>query len=254
MSNCSRLGPEGTGRAGIVLFPQAAAAELLVQEVQLALEHLIFVQQRLLLLRIGRGRQPLLDVLVPVVEELLDAGQVALPGVQQCPRTLVDGHRGGHLAHGQLLLGRQPIGIEVVFDLLGALHRRLVQRVVQDGQGEFCQFVLPFGRDPYVDPAILAVAFARAVFVPAFFATDVEPTAVRLEAFGGDDAVGPLTDVAVRIARVEHFEAGLAVGAISRHRAASAVLDGQLVRAAHQFELARIVDRRDGVRFLLRPL
>ena len=70
----------------------------------------------------------------------------------------------------------------------------------------------------------------------------------------GDDAVGVLTDVAVRIARVEHLEARLAVGTGSGNGAPAAATHRHLVGAAHQFQLAGIVDRRDREGVLLRPL
>ena len=50
----------------------------------------------------------------------------------------------------------------------------------------------------------------------ALLAADVKPATIRPEAFGSDDAVGPLTDIPIRIARIEDLEAGLAVGAGSR--------------------------------------
>ena len=58
----------------------------------------------------------------------------ACPVLIRLSGALIDRHRGRHLAHGTLLRRRQSIFVEVINDLLGALDRRIVQRVVQDGQ------------------------------------------------------------------------------------------------------------------------
>ena len=51
------IGTGGSGERGVILLLQAAGAQLVVQEIQLALQHLVFVQERLALLRI-RWRPP----------------------------------------------------------------------------------------------------------------------------------------------------------------------------------------------------
>src|SRR5262249_54276047 len=103
-------------------------------------------------------------------------------------------------------------------------------------------------------PAAFADGDAGTVLGDALRAADVEPAAIRAEAFGCYDAVGPLPDVSVRVARIKDPEARLAVGTGSGNGAASAIADCDLICASHELQFAGVIYWREGEGFLLRPL
>jgi len=138
-------------------------------------------------------------------------------------------------------------------DFLVSLLRRVVERIVEDGEGELCELVASFAGDPHVAAAVFADEGAFAALRAHFR----QPTCSQQQFISGTrwcDAVGALADVAVGIAGVENLEAVYAVGASAGNGAAAATSHSQLVRATHQFQFARIVDGRDREGFLHRAL
>ena len=184
-------------------------------------------------------------------DDLLQSGGIGrrTRRAQQADRVFIDIHRGGNRAHGLGLLGRQAVFVDIEIDLLGAQDRCVVHGVIEDRQRELGQFLATFRADPDVRTAIFADVIA-AIFGHIFFAAACVEPAFFADAIGGDDAVGAGGNVAVGIAGVKLIHAGLAIGAMLRGAAVTATADGLLIGAAHEFELARVVDRSEREGFL----